>query len=838
MKNSLIIILSGIIVAFFQSAYSEDSVIPAVLFNGDAVTEKARQAAQPFAESKQQSLTRLREHYASNQFRSFKRQTEKTLVESIELLGEDGTFSDLRAEESVIRKNRMDESRFSKQQSRVSQLNSEAFDRLWLISETFRQKKVDTAESIALRDRVFKGFIHYGTLEAGRANVSGGRFHVSCFAIPLANINSYFCFFEDMKRVESGAETDPLFVHANEALKTMGYQSWTQPYRHDETDENVVSVERFQKHVWWVGGNAITYRPVLQASIMMNSIPMMDVMAEVAKGAISPISQTTIDEGFWTEGFTADGAGWGHGMQALIWGYPVHGAGTALSILDTLSDSAWGQTLEASNVGTLMNFVRGSSWFYYKGFVPPVLGIGNMVYQNLEPKVIPSLSLVEKQLLKNFSGILTSSERAELVSFAAEAAGNQIRMVGHPDGHYSGSRYFYNNDDLVVKNDDFYFFINMASIRCDGLESDIRTAAKYNFYTSDGLTLFLRRGDEAKRALGGFNLTAFPGVTARQGEDLLVPLTNWRGYCSKHNFAAAATRGGENASAGFIFEKMNASTKEGVNDLSGIDDENEVIYGVKAYKSWFVFGETLLALGAGIRNLEPQQEGEIWTTIEQTIWDSPITSNQQDFAHDGVTRRYELDLQGAIPWVKQDNGFTYAVLPEQTMGKVELVAERRPSKWDRIAEPNVRIKDKPETIDILQLVINHGRRVNGDTYGYIVYAGDRDPAQVFAQSPVKVISNTTDLQAASSLDEQIVGAVFYNPEAELEVGAFTIEVSAPCALLIEFNVDGVAYLTVTDAEMNVDLDEITVRVNNRKIVIPLPQEPHRGKPATMAVARE
>ena len=39
----------------------------------------------------------------------------------------------------------------------------------------------------------------------------------------------------------------------------------------------------------------------------------------------------------------------------------------------------------------------------------------------------------------------------------------------------------------------------------------------------------------------------------------LRPVTNWRGYCSKHNFVAAATSGDENAVAGYIFERMNAS---------------------------------------------------------------------------------------------------------------------------------------------------------------------------------------------------------------------------------------------------------------------------------------
>ena len=97
-------------------------------------------------------------------------------------------------------------------------------------------------------------------------------------------------------------------------------------------------------------------------------------MAEVAKGAISPVSQSACEEAFWTEGFTADGAGWGHGMQCLDWGYPIHGGKAALGILEVLRGTSWSQQLERRNVETLVNFVRGSSWYYHNGFIPPVWG--------------------------------------------------------------------------------------------------------------------------------------------------------------------------------------------------------------------------------------------------------------------------------------------------------------------------------------------------------------------------------------------------------------------------------------------------------------------------------
>ncbi len=140
---------------------------------------------------------------------------------------------------------------------------------------------------------------------------------------------------------------DSLLEAGREAMMNIGFQSWTQPRRLDRTDENVISVERFQDHVWWVGGNALAYRALFECAAMMSSVEMMDVIAEVSKKSISVVSQTTFGESFWTEGLTADGAGWGHGMQCLVWGYPIHGTSAALNNLNRFQGSPWVQKLSS-----------------------------------------------------------------------------------------------------------------------------------------------------------------------------------------------------------------------------------------------------------------------------------------------------------------------------------------------------------------------------------------------------------------------------------------------------------------------------------------------------------
>ena len=147
-------------------------------------------------------------------------------------------------------------------------------------------------------------------------------------------------------------------------------QSWTQPKRNDDTEKNVVSVERFRHHVSWVGGNALAYRPLLETAVLMDSIPMVDVVAEVAKGSLSSVSQPTYQDAF--------------GMRGSLQMEPVGGMVCSVSYGDILFTEhrvhricygrsvglPWAETLTRENADALLNFYRGSTFYYYKGFIP------------------------------------------------------------------------------------------------------------------------------------------------------------------------------------------------------------------------------------------------------------------------------------------------------------------------------------------------------------------------------------------------------------------------------------------------------------------------------------
>ncbi|MEM6644571.1 MAG: polysaccharide lyase family 8 super-sandwich domain-containing protein, partial [Bacteroidota bacterium] len=613
---------------------------------------------------KLQAIEDFRLLFSKSGYRTFqltKKRTEQIKPQKcIELLQDDGKFSDLVVEQKAIELEKSYLSKQKSQQVKVGNFIEVAYNRIWRIAKLYKGKEVDFQDELIIR--LCKAINNYSAIEAARGSITNGRFHTSCFAIPTAAVNTYFCLFQGMEAVENEQETSDWAIKANQSLLDMSYQSWTQPYRKDETDDNPVSVDRFRNHVWWVGGNGLGFRSLIPTAAAMKSIEMMDVLATVAKGGLSNVSQSTVDEAFWTEGFTADGAGWGHGMQNLIWGYPISGTSAALNLIEYFKGTPWAESLEEENAQALINYFRGSSWHYYKGYTPRCLDRGSMAYDELKSEKIKTAKMINTAL-DSWSASYSAEEQRELRDLKEDIKDKQVEMQGYQPGYYTGTRWFFNNDNLIRKNPDYYNFISMASVRCDGIEMAHNLADRYNFFTCDGATFFMKQGNEYHQAIGAWNLTAIPGVTARQGEDKLIPITNWRGYCSKHNFAAAATSSGKNAAAGFIFEKMNASAKKNVNDKAGLNDPNEIIYGVKVHKGYFMVDDYLIALGAGVTNLQPELDGEIWTTIDQTYYQG---NTIEYFSSGSVQEGRQINLQledKDLVWAAQEGGFAYAVLP-------------------------------------------------------------------------------------------------------------------------------------------------------------------------------
>ena len=775
---------------------------------------------------KEKSIQAYRQYFAKNGYRSSQLSNQKLPAnEFIGMLTASGQFSNLMATENQIFEQKLLTKPSYGTDNVVANFLTDAHNQIWKIATAVKDG------SFGPKDKEFayflKAIMHYGGIEISRSNKLP-RFHASCFAIPTATVNTYFCMLKLMDEVESGKITDKAMVDACDMLKVVSFQAWTQPLRNDETDKNVVQIERFRNHVWWVGGNALAYRSLLPVAFMYKSIPMIDLLSTVCQKAMSTTSQNTNSTAFWTEGFTADGAGWGHGRQCLVWGYPIDGTSNALSILNILKDSPWAQKLSKENVDALMNFFEGSNWYYCKGYTLPWLDRMTSLYVS-QPKPIRSLVMVNT-LLHDWSYSFTPEQLAELKQFSKEGNSNNFSMKNSAAGVYNGTRWFFNNDDLIKKNDHCHIMVNMASNRCDGLESAPNFADEYNFFPADGMTLFQKNGLEYRSILGAFDITASPGVTAREGMDKIKPVTNWRGYCSKFNYAGAATSGSDNAVAGYVFEKMNASDKDNVNDKGSNQGQNPTLYGVQAHKAYFMLGDYFVALGAGVTNLIPEMEGTIRTTIDQTAKEGNIHVINNGRSRSIVAGVQSFIQKGKTVWVSQKGKFSYTILPKYSKN-ASFVLETKTTDWGKMHRENLKQSNLPDSVEILRLWIDHGQKPVNDSYGYVVYTGSKLPDD---NLPFEVLSNDTTIQAIQSIDGKVIEAVFYQSGSLLKSKGISLNASAPCVVLIENN-DAEQVISVQDPQMNQALSTIQLVLNGKTITVNLPQGELAGKPVVIHI---
>ena len=766
-------------------------------------------------ETKEQSVEMLRHYYAKHPMEFVHVQCHPELLAAyLKQFNVGGFFRDLRME----KEQKYYKKPTSVQQEVMGERLKKAFIRLWTISENCR------SENKPLPAGFWKAVIYYGKIETGRPN-NGRRFHASCFYMPGYANGIYFSNLKLMDRVERGEERSTDLVEANRLLRAISLQSWTHPWRDDATQIDYISVERFRNHVWWVGGNALGYRDLLATAAVQHSVKMIEVLSEVCQKSFSAVSQPTINKAFWTEGFTADGAGWGHGRQNLVWGYPIHGAVGALDFLHKLQGTAFEKCLDKENTKAIMNCLRGSSFFYYKGYIPPCVSRLSYLYYEKKKIFIPYRELVNR-CVAYFLNQFTIEDQKELLTLQQELEHKQILDMGAFSPFYTGIHWFWNNDDLVKKDAESYVLVNMASSRCDGLESAHTVNDAANVFACDGQTMFMKDGNEYAEIMGAIDRTSLSGITARVGDSLVIPETNWDGYCSRYNLAAGVTDNARYGACGFVFEKMNARQKNGKSwtPIPFYD-------GVKAYKSYFLLGDYLLALGAGITDLHRNFEQEIHTTLDQTLYKGDLCLLSDTCSLLLKERRGILFSKNESPlWLVHQGGFAYALLGGGD--SLHYVVDRRINRWTERHAGNKAIKNLPTHSTVFQLWLNHGAHPTDTSYAYMVYTGSGTPE--LKHYPFIIVENSVRRQIVSDNTKTVCAGMVYDATDSFQLWGKICKVSVPCAFLLKKTPDGYE-LVINDAEMDANRGSIYFDFGGQSYHIKCYQEALCGKPIKISL---
>ena len=685
-----------------------------------------------------------------------------------------------------------------------------------------------------------KAVIRYCKIEADREDLHESRFHSSIFKFPTAAINIFYSLLPEMINIEKNKGTgmggDEIETYRQ--LLRVGLLPWTVPLRDDHTDKHPISVERFRNHVWWVSANALGYRPLLYSALMFRSVEMMDVLVYVATHAIYPVSSTNEKDAFWKEGICADGFGWGHGRQVYNTGYPADGMQGIFTIFQCAKNTPWEKALDSLDFRWMFNFIRGITWGAYKKYSAPMQGreifkkrdISSIKYCKEEEYAM----LLMKSLKDSVYDKLTADECREVDDYIKNGGADGLKG---PEGYYDGIRFFWNNDTLIKKTKSYYFYVNMASSRRDGVEFADQMADKRNYFTADGSYVILKDGDEYSDAMGTWDVSRLPGVTERDLKNKEIKTeTNWHGYRSKYNFAAGVFRG-SNGVAGFIFEKNGKREADGAGIV--YDDFTHKILGVRAYKAYFYIGDTVMCLGAGISDVYPDLGKAIQTQINNTKWKSNVNILSKEGKILEVIQEENTLMYNEKPLYLSHAGIIYGILPD---GNSEIVISTKKKKthWQDLNFLNDKVKDK--VCPVFELSLNHGKKPVDESYAYYMYCGDLESCTYLKEKELVVLSNSKSIQSVANSNQSIVQAIFYNSEITLKTRMRDIRVSSTSAIMLETS-ENAYYITVCDATQNRDLKSITVsicekgEVRWKEVCIQMPTKSLIGKPVSVKVNR-
>ncbi|MCT4544890.1 MAG: polysaccharide lyase beta-sandwich domain-containing protein [Vallitalea sp.] len=701
-----------------------------------------------------------------------------------------------------------------------------AIRRLACIIEVYHWKIGKPWPNADYKNRVIKSIGNYCKIEADREDQGYCRFHNSIFMFPTCSINVFFGLLPDMMAVESGNAND-VTIQAYKQLLRIGMQPWLLPLRHDHTDEHPISPERFRKHVHWVTANAISYRPIVYCAYMFRSVEMMDTIVHTITHMLTPVSSTNVDTAYWCEGICSDGFGWGHGRQTYNTGYPLHSVITCLEIMDQLHQSPWLEDLTHINPKWLLNFLRSITWGVYKGVNAPMMGRHmysrdkNHDNQTTEYYV----KIIMNQLLKHYKMLLSTDEVDELEYYLSNS---NLNNNSHYNSNYKGIKYFFNNDVLIKKDDKSYFYINMASSRCDGVECADIMADTRNFYVADGSYVIMKHGHEYENVMGTWNASMLPGVTTRALDNHeIISETNWHGYNSIHNYAGGVYRD-NNGACGFIYEKNGERRPDGAGVLN--TKFTKKMLGVIAHKSYFILGDTMICLGAGITDKNPSYGKYIRTTINNTLCETDINVyNKQG----KLLKRYSnktnelLDSNCYI----QHNKILYGSY--KCNEKIHLYSTMKKTNW---LDHNIVNNDVKNTLcPVFELYIDHGSNIENEDYAYFIYTGEQEPKDYIRNQLAHLVVNTTSIQAIENIDRTICQAIFYDNSKACKFSKYTLRVSTPSVIMVEEETNGYI-ITVCDAMQNKNIKQITVTLefNNHQLkkTINLCGIPEVGKPIT------
>jgi len=316
-----------------------------------------------------------------------------------------------------------------------------------------------------------------------------------------------------------------------------------------------------------------------------------------------------------------------------------------------------------------------------------------------------------------------------------------------PRGELVGHYQFPNMDRVVHLRPGFGFGISMQSTRIHNFEI-LQNENLRAFHMSDGMT-YLYNND-----LMQFSDNYWPTVNSYRlpGTTVLKNSTSTTRRFSDQNWVGGASLLGLYGVTGMSLHPYNQ-------ELTG-------------KKSWFMFDDEIVALGAGISSTDG-------ITVESVVENRKLNaSGDNAFTVDGSVK------STALGWSETMTGTSWAHLAGNVVDSdigyyfpgtatVKALREEREGSWKEINDRPV----TPTTLyenRFLNLWFDHGTNPSGASYSYVLLP-NRTAAQTssYASNPdIAILENSTQAQAVKETVLNVIGANFWEDKTKT-VGIIT-----------------------------------------------------------------
>jgi chondroitin AC lyase len=521
-----------------------------------------------------------------------------------------------------------------------------------------------------------------------------------------------------------------------------------------------------------------------RACITQNAL----LMDSAVQQAFQPISFTT------EEGLQYDYSYMQHGPQLQISSYGLVFLSGEYKVASWVSGTSYALSGEKKEM---------LNTYFTQTFLKTIRG--RYIDFNVEGRGISRPDILDK---KSLAGTKKSHALIDLAkdvnpAQAAMLDSAALRLTeaeGPGYGISASHKQFWKGDYTIHLRKKYSFNVRAVSTRTKRTETGNKEDLLGKFL-ADGSTNIQRSGSEYYNIMPIWEWDKIPGVTSRDFKEDERMTVDW-GEMGSTNFTGGVSDGVYGAA---------------VYDM----DYNDV----KAKKSYFFFDDEVVCLGAGINSNSAEN---ITTTLNQCWLKSDVTISVNGKIEDAK----QEDNIANPDWIWQDS-IGYVFLQP---ANIHISAGAQTGNWAAI---NASRSREEMSGNVFKLWINNGVKPTDASYAYMVLPGiDVKGMNTFNQQNIKIVENSTFIQAVKNEELQMIQVIFYKAGTISDNGV-SISADIPCVVLLKNISSKNITMFVADPSQKMSEVNITLKTSllngEKKLNCKLPSGNYAGSSAEFLV---